>query len=175
MSATKSAAMPRTGEPDEVRHGTNYSAVRLGAAGGWGRYAVRHPGLGATLHGKVFLKSLLNLTGTEISCGVIPGQGGPPFLHKHRENEEVYLFVSGKGQMQVDGETIDVAEGCVVRVAPAGVRAWRSTSDEPLVYLVIQAKEGRSPSGRRPTGSGWKALPSGRTPEGKEFTRREGP
>ncbi|QEL19947.1 cupin domain-containing protein [Limnoglobus roseus] len=142
MSATKSAAMPRIGEPDEVRHGENYSAVRLGAADGWMRYGVRHPGVGVTLHGKVFLKDLLGLTGMEMSCGVIPGRGGPPFLHKHRENEEVYVFVSGRGQMLVDGAVIDVAEGCVVRVAPAGVRSWRNTADEPLVYLVIQAKEG---------------------------------
>jgi mannose-6-phosphate isomerase-like protein (cupin superfamily) len=160
MSATKPAALPRTGEPDEVRHGANFSAVRLGGACDWGRYAVRHPGLGATLHGKVFLKSLLNLTGTEISCGVIPGKGGPPFLHKHRENEEVYVFVSGTGQMLVDGEAIDVAEGCVVRVAPAGVRAWRNTADEPLVYLVIQAKEGSLTQWTATDGVGVEGVPA---------------
>ncbi len=142
MSATKTADLPRIGEPDEVRRGPNYSAVKLGAAGDWTRYAVRHPALATTLHGKVFLKALLGLTGTEISCGVIPKRGGGAFLHAHRENEEVYVFVSGRGQMQVDGEVIDVSEGCVVRVAPAGARAWRNTADEPLVYLVIQAKEG---------------------------------
>lgn len=140
--STKAAGMPRIGEPDEVRQGENFSAVRLGAAGDWTRYGVRHPAVPETLHGKVFLKSLLGLTGMEISCGIIPARGGLPFLHKHRENEEVYVFVSGRGQMLVDGEAIDVGDGCVVRVAPAGVRAWRNTGDEPLVYLVIQAKDG---------------------------------
>ncbi len=142
MSATKATDMPRIGEPDEILQGANYSAVQLGASGDWNRYAVRHPSLPTTIHGKVFLKGLLGLTGTEISCGVLPNRGAMPFLHAHRENEEVYVFVSGRGQMLVDGEVFDVSEGSVVRVAPAGVRSWRSTSDEPLVYLVIQAKEG---------------------------------
>lgn len=141
MSA-RTADMPRIGEPDEVRHGGNFSAVRLGGACEWSRYGVRHPAQPVTIHGKVFLKSLLGLTGMEISCGSIPAGGGMPALHRHKENEEVYVFVSGKGQMLVDGEVIDVAEGCVVRVAPAGARAWRNTADEPLVYLVIQAMEG---------------------------------
>ena len=141
MSA-KTADMPRIGEPEKVRKGENYSAVRLGAACDWTRYGVRHPALPKTIHGKVFLKSLIDLTGMEISCGVIPKRGGMPVLHKHRENEEVYVFMSGQGQMLVDGDAIDVGEGCVVRVAPAGVRSWRNTTEEPLVYLVIQAKAG---------------------------------
>lgn len=142
MSATKAADMPRSGAPDEIRTGPNYSAVQLGGADGWNRYGVRHPALPETVHGKVFLKALLGLTGMEISCGVLPAGAGMPFLHAHRENEEVYVFVSGCGQVQVDGEVVDVREGSVVRIGPAGARGWRNTGSEPLVYLVIQAKEG---------------------------------
>ena len=92
--------------------------------------------------GKVFLKELLGLTGMEISFGVLPAHKSVPFLHKHRENEEVYLFLKGRGQMLIDGEVLDVEEGTAVRVSPDGARSWRNTSSEDLFYVVIQAKEG---------------------------------
>ena len=63
-----------------------------------------------------------------------------PFLHAHREHEEIYLFTGGKGEFQVDGEIIPVSEGSAVRVAPGGARAWRNTSSEALTFLVLQVK-----------------------------------
>ena len=51
-----------------------------------------------------------------------------PFLHSHRENEELYLFLGGEGEMVVDGEVIPVKEGSAVRVKPAASRAWRRSS-----------------------------------------------
>lgn len=63
-----------------------------------------------------------------------------PFYHQHQENEEVYIFIQGKGQMQVDGEIIDVQEGSVVRIAPNGLRTWRNNSTEPLLYIVAQMR-----------------------------------
>jgi mannose-6-phosphate isomerase-like protein (cupin superfamily) len=92
--------------------------------------------------GKVFLKELLGLTGMEISFGVLLPGAAMPFHHKHRENEEVYLFLQGCGQMLIDGEVLDVCEGTAVRITPAGVRTWRNTGDELLFFVVIQAKEG---------------------------------
>ncbi len=144
MTATvkKEPDFPRTGEVKEVRVGPNYSLVRLGGAKEWARYGVKHPAVPAPVLGKVFLKALLGLTGMEMSFGVLPAHASIPFLHRHRENEEVYLFVGGRGQVQVDGEVLEVEEGTAVRVAPAGVRAWRNTSAEDLLYIVIQAKEG---------------------------------
>lgn len=64
-----------------------------------------------------------------------------PFLHKHRENEEVYLFIGGKGQIQIDGDVLDVEQGTAVRVSPEGARCWRNTSAADLLYIVVQAKE----------------------------------
>lgn len=45
---------------------------------------------------------------------------------------------SGKGEYEVDGEKFAVGEGSVVRVAPAGVRALRNTSDAEMVMMCIQ-------------------------------------
>ena len=122
--------------------GRNYTLVRLGAAGGLRRYGVQHPLAPGPIMGKVFLKELLGLTGMEVSFGVLRPSAALPFLHRHRENEEVYLFLQGKGQMLIDGEVLEVAEGTAVRVSPGGVRCWRNTCAEDLFYLVIQAKEG---------------------------------
>ena len=64
-----------------------------------------------------------------------------PIYHQHQQNEEVYIFIQGKGQVQVDGEVIDVQEGSIVRIAPHGERIWRNNSNEPLLYIVIQTRE----------------------------------
>jgi mannose-6-phosphate isomerase-like protein (cupin superfamily) len=135
--------MPLIGmEAREKRQGRNYSLVRLGGVQELARYGVKHPLVPVPVSGKVFLKEPLGLTGMEISFGVLPAHAAVPFLHKHRVNEEVYLFVRGRGQIQIDGDVLDVEEGTAVRVAPDGVRAWRNTSSEDLFYIVIQAREG---------------------------------
>lgn len=122
--------------------GPNFALAHIGRPEDLMRYGVRHPAIGQTVSGKVFLQELLGLTGMEISFGLMPAQTSIPFYHKHQQNEEVYLILSGHGQFQVDGEVMEVSEGSAVRVSPNGVRAFRNTSDEPMFYVVIQAKEG---------------------------------
>lgn len=123
----------------ETRHGQNFSATNAGAWNDLMQHAFSHPLMGQ-VPGKLFLKELLRMTGLEVSFGVIPPGRGTPFLHAHHKNEELYIFVSGRGQMLVDGEVIDVREGSAVRVAPAGARAWRNTGSDGLCYIVVQAK-----------------------------------
>ena len=130
----------------EAKHGANYSVAHAGEWKNLTHYTFKHP-LIATVPGKLFLKEPLRLTGMEVSLGVVPAGGGTPFLHAHRQNEELYIFVKGQGQFVVDGEVLDVREGTVLRVASAGARAWRNNSTEDLYYLVIQAKTGTLASG----------------------------
>ena len=52
-----------------------------------------------------------------------------PFGHRHREQEEAYVVVSGSGQARLDDEVIDLAQWDVVRVAPEVVRAFAAGSD----------------------------------------------
>jgi quercetin dioxygenase-like cupin family protein len=52
---------------------------------------------------------------------------GPDFRtpgHRHREQEEAYVVVSGSGRMKLEDEIIELREWDVVRVAPAVVRAF---------------------------------------------------
>jgi len=92
--------------------------------------------------GKKFLQQELSLTGMELSLNSLPPGDGPRFLHRHHKHEEVYLFIEGAGEFQVDGERFPVTAGSAVRVAPHGKRAWRNTGTRPLVYIVIQAPAG---------------------------------
>jgi uncharacterized cupin superfamily protein len=124
-----------------VKHGSNFCFAEAGEWKDLAQHMFNHPVMGK-VPGKLFLKELLGMTGLEVSLGVVPPGRGTPFLHAHRENEELYIFVKGRGQLLVDGEVLDVREGSVVRVAPAGARAWRNNSAEDLCYIVIQAKAG---------------------------------
>jgi mannose-6-phosphate isomerase-like protein (cupin superfamily) len=48
------------------------------------------------------------------------GTGG----HSHREQEEVYVVISGSGRVKLDDEIHDLKQWDVVRVAPSVVRAF---------------------------------------------------
>lgn len=124
----------------ETRTGANFAAADVGPWEALAQYRFEHPRLGS-VRGKRFLKELLGLTAMEASVGVMPAGVGLPFLHKHRDSEELYLIVKGSGQFQIDGQTLDVREGSVIRVSPDGARTWRSSSTEPMVYICIQAKK----------------------------------
>ena len=91
--------------------------------------------------GKQFVKDATGATSCEISFGTLPNGASVPFFHSHRENEENYIILSGKGRFQVDGDVFDIAEGSVVRVATHCDRNLKCTSEEPLTYICIQAKE----------------------------------
>jgi mannose-6-phosphate isomerase-like protein (cupin superfamily) len=89
-------------------------------------------------NGKAFLHDILDLTGCEISVSSMPAGIKLPFNHKHKQNEEIYIFLKGEGTMTFDSETIDVKEGSCVKVLPSAVRTMESKID--LEYICVQAK-----------------------------------
>ncbi|MHB8454990.1 MAG: cupin domain-containing protein [Acidiferrobacterales bacterium] len=123
----------------EVRKGANFTAASLGEFAGLDSFKFSHPKLPFEVEGKVFCNSLLGLTSSEISFNKLPPKASMPFHHRHKLNEEIYIFIKGRGEFRIDDETFEVAEGSVVRVAPEGVRCWRNLSTEPLYYIVVQA------------------------------------
>ena len=95
-------------------------------------------GPGVKIPGKVFGGAAVKAGGADVSLQVFaPGTDGG-FYHIHKDHEELYFFLSGEGEYQVDGTIIPVREGSVVRVAPAGKRAVRNTGSTPLTMLCIQ-------------------------------------
>ena len=57
-----------------------------------------------------------------------------PFGHRHSEQEEVYVIVSGNARIAVGDDLIDVSEFDAVRVAPG---AWRGMEAGPDGVEVI--------------------------------------
>ena len=92
--------------------------------------------------GKQFVKDATGATSCEISFGTLPKGAAVPFFHSHKENEENYIILSGKGRFQVNDDVFEIAEGSVVRVSTGCDRNLKCTSDEPMTYICIQAKEG---------------------------------
>jgi mannose-6-phosphate isomerase-like protein (cupin superfamily) len=125
--------------------GKSFTVAHLGPLDEVERFELSLPQLKRPIRGKVFLKGLLGLSGMEASVTTLPAGAAIPFLHRHRAHEELYLFIGGRGQMQVDGETFDVEEGSAVRVATGGTRTLRAAADEELRYVCIQAREGSMP------------------------------
>lgn len=120
-----------------IKKGADFSAVNLGRLADIRDYVLELGG-GIRIPGKVFGGRAVGATGGEFSFQVFaPGQE-TGFLHTHRNHEELYFFLGGEGEFQVDGDVFPVVEGSVVRVAPDGRRSVRNNGREPLVMLCVQ-------------------------------------
>lgn len=89
---------------------------------------------------RVTLHDQLALTGAEVSINGLPAGVSVPFVHAHKQNEEVYLILSGKGQFYLDGAELALSEGDVVRVDPAAKRCIKADANSALHFICIQAK-----------------------------------
>ncbi len=107
--------------------GKNFTSIETGSMNEWKE--------------KVFLKDVTSATATEISISTLQPNEAVPFFHAHKQNEETYIILSGKGDFQVDDQCFPIQSGSVVRVAPEGNRSMRNTANEPMHYIVVQAKQ----------------------------------
>ncbi|WP_339739728.1 cupin domain-containing protein [uncultured Sunxiuqinia sp.] len=126
---------------ETLSENTHYSAVDLGDLNDLMDYSLIHPVNKKLVEGKVFLKDPTKATGTEISFNSLPPQSEQPYFHIHRKNEETYIIFKGSGYFQVDEDCFSIKEGSVIRVAPQGKRGICNSSDETMIYIVIQSKE----------------------------------
>lgn len=126
----------------KTAEGTNFTAVHVGKLNQLAEHTLTHPKSGAVMEGKAFLKDATQATGTEISYNLLPAKTELPYFHSHNKNEETYMILTGAGSFQVDDKSFEISEGSVIRVAPAGKRGMINTSDEAMVYIVIQSKAG---------------------------------
>lgn len=85
------------------------------------------------------LHDKLDLTGSEISFNEMKGNTNVPFVHAHKENEEVYIILSGEGKFVIDGEDISVKQNDVIRVSPNAKRQIFAF-EKGLKYICIQTK-----------------------------------
>lgn len=87
------------------------------------------------------LHDKLGLTGAEVSINTLPAGAGVPFVHAHKQNEEIYGILTGKGKAVIDGEEITLTAGDWLRVAPAAKRQFSAAADSAISYVCIQVKE----------------------------------
>ncbi len=90
---------------------------------------------------RVELHDALGLTGAEISVNRLPAGAGVPFVHSHKQNEEIYGILSGRGTAELDGETVALSEGDWLRGGPAVKRRFSAAADCGMSFLCIQVKE----------------------------------
>ena len=57
---------------------------------------------------RVELHDQLSLTGAEVSINTLPANASVPFVHSHKNNEEIYVILSGKGKAVIDDETVEL-------------------------------------------------------------------
>lgn len=123
----------------QLAEGTNFTAVSTGTLEHLNEYNLVL-GPEVEIPGKVFAGADLKMTGAEVSLQVFEPNSGVAFLHTHKTHEELYLFVKGKGEFQVDGTIFAISEGDLIRVAPEGKRSVRNNGDEPLIMVCVQYK-----------------------------------
>ena len=129
-----------------AKTGQNFAVIDLGLFSELRKFTFETPEAPMKLEGKIFLKQILDLSSAEISFNNLSPNTSVPFYHKHRLNEEIYIFVQGLGEFQVDDCVFSVGEGTVVRVDPEGERCMRNTSNtEDLCWVVIQSRKGSYP------------------------------
>ena len=125
-------------EIKKIESGMNFDAVNIGKMSELAEYRLSL-GPDIVIPGKVFGGTqALHTTGCEFSFQSFAPGTETGFVHTHKTHEELYFFLSGKGEFQVDGKVFAIEEGSVVRVSPNGKRSVRNNGDQPLVMLCVQ-------------------------------------
>ena len=97
--------------------------------------------ISATEDSRMDLHDKLALTGAEVSLKTLPAGSSVPFVHSHKNNEEIYVILAGKGKAVIDGETVVLADGDWIRISPAAKRQFFASEDAAISFACIQVKE----------------------------------
>jgi Mannose-6-phosphate isomerase len=125
-------------EIKKIAEGKNFTAADFGKISEVNEYVFD---LGnVKIPGKVFGGQDLGTTGSQFSFQYFNPGEETGFYHTHTTHEELYIFLGGKGEIQIDGQNIPVTEGSVVRVAPVAKRTIRNNGQEPMLMLCVQYK-----------------------------------
>lgn len=96
--------------------------------------------LNVKLNSRTELHDALFLTGAEISINNLEKGSNVPFVHYHKNNEEIYLIYNGKGYVVIDNERIELSKGDCIRISPDARRQFFASKDEGISYVCIQVK-----------------------------------
>ena len=86
-----------------------------------------------------FLKEDLSLKALGLSVARLPAGKGYTIMHQHEEQEEVYMVLSGRGIIHIDGEDISTQEGDLINVVPESKRALNAEDNSDLIFICACA------------------------------------
>lgn len=90
---------------------------------------------------RIELHDKLKLTGAEISINTISAGECVPFIHFHKQNEEIYYIISGSGKAIIDNEEINLVTGDWLKISSIAERQFFASKDNSISYICIQTKE----------------------------------
>jgi mannose-6-phosphate isomerase-like protein (cupin superfamily) len=76
-----------------------------------------------------FARTSLEADRTGVSYQRLAPNARYPFGHRHADQEEVYVVLSGAGRVKLDDEVIDVRTWDAIRVAPETTRCFEAGPD----------------------------------------------
>ena len=116
---------------EKTVRGTNFTSFHAGPMEGWAQFRLEPPDVPLPAKGKLFLRKFLGSAGLEMSLNVVPPGKAMPFLHKHQQNDELYVVV--RKVKHIDRSTL--------RAYVAKLRD-QSASFGPADRFVLQRLEG---------------------------------
>ena len=87
------------------------------------------------------LHDTLNLTGAEVSINNLPAGASVPFVHSHKNNEEIYVILDGSGHVTLDGEDVQIEKGDWLRISPSTKRQFFASDNSGISFACVQVKE----------------------------------
>jgi mannose-6-phosphate isomerase-like protein (cupin superfamily) len=101
-------------------------------------------GLGDSMQSR-FARSALGLESTGLTHFTLAPGFRVPFGHKHVEQEEVYVLVSGSARIKIDDEVIELAQWDAVHVPGAAMRNLEAGPEgAEVIAFGERAGEGES-------------------------------
>lgn len=77
-----------------------------------------------------------------------------PFAHRHSEQAEVYVILSGSGRVRIDDEILGLRAFDAVRLAPEAIRCFEA-GDDGLEFLAFGAPRLEDPADEAEQLPGW--------------------
>lgn len=96
-----------------------------------------HKGVGTLKHTSLFKGSDFNTNIRFLNYTILPPDTTIG-IHKHGNDQELYIILEGNGLMIVDGESRNVSAGDVIVNKPYGTHGLSNNSNEDLKILVME-------------------------------------
>jgi mannose-6-phosphate isomerase-like protein (cupin superfamily) len=138
----RGARRPVARKPEPRREGmTSYTVVRINDVENFASQV----GLDQDQYQIRLLRSPLGCAKYGVSYERYAAGWRHPFGHRHAEQEEVYVLVSGRMRMKLDDDIIELEPWTAVRVSPETIRGLHNPANQDAELIVIGAPATEEP------------------------------